>query len=238
MARNKTIAASRAKAKAEGLQLPLNTPAVAQAPAPESAAEVKRSPAKVAKPAEMPVEPTVAAKKVEPTVAAKKVEPTGAAKKVEHTGAAKKTARKTAKPAAQAVPVLKPAARSQAPAQPAVGKPSKRPAKIAGGNDSIAEGQVTIAVLESCGVLAAKGAESLGKEVVSLARGSLQAQFALTEALINAKTLQEALTLQGNFARESLGNMSEGFAKLAGMSMELSQSIMAPIHDRVRSNLT
>jgi phasin protein len=229
MARNKTIAASRAKAKAEGLQLPLNTPAVAQAPAPESAAEVKRSPAKVAKPAEMPVEPTVAAKKVEPT---------GAAKKVEHTGAAKKTARKTAKPAAQAVPVLKPAARSQAPAQPAVGKPSKRPAKIAGGNDSIAEGQVTIAVLESCGVLAAKGAESLGKEVVSLARGSLQAQFALTEALINAKTLQEALTLQGNFARESLGNMSEGFAKLAGMSMELSQSIMAPIHDRVRSNLT
>ena len=59
-----------------------------------------------------------------------------------------------------------------------------------------------------------------------------------TEALINAKSPQEALTLQGNFARESLGNMSEGFAKLAGMSMELSQSIMAPIHDRVRSDLT
>jgi phasin protein len=219
MARKKTTAASRVKAKAEGLQLPLNTPTVAPSPAREPAAAVKRSSAKPAKPVDMPLEATVLAKKVEPAVAAKKI------------------VRKTVAKVAQPVPVLKPIAPSQPKAQPA-GKPSLRPSKVAGRNDPIAEGRVMIATLESCGVLAAKGAESLGKEVVSLANGSVQAQFALTEALINAKSLQEALELQGNFARESLGNMTEGFARLAGMSMELSQSIMAPIHAQVRANLT
>ena len=97
---------------------------------------------------------------------------------------------------------------------------------------------VTTATLESCGVLAAQGAESLGQELASLALGSLQAQFALTEALVGAKTLQEALTLQGDFARESLGSMTEGFTRLTAMSMELTQSIMSPIHARVRLNLT
>ena len=184
MARKTTIAASRGKAKAEVLQLPLNTTAAAQAPA---------------KPARVPVEAAAVVKK-----------------------AVRKTAAKAAKPQ---------------PLAQAAGKPSKRPAKTAGKSDSLAEGQEMIATLESCGVLAAKGAESLGLEVVSLARGSLQAHFALTEALINAETLQETLTLQGNFARESLGNMTEGFTRLTGMSLDLTQTIMAPIHARVRASL-
>ncbi len=233
MAQNQTIAAKRVKTKAEGLQLPLSTPAAAQA-----AAGVDSPLVKAAKPAAMPVEPAVAARKVEPAVAAEKtvtVKKTVVAKKTE---AVKKIVRKTDAKGAGQAPALKPAAApSPRQAQPA-GKPSGRPGKTAGAIDPIAEGREMIAALESCGAIAVKGAESLGKEVASLARGSVQAQFALTEALFHAKTLPEALVLQGNFARESLGNMTEGFAKLTGMSVELTQTVMAPIHDRVRAKLT
>ncbi len=48
MSKKKTITASPAKAKAEGLQLPLNTPVVSQAPA---------------KPVHLPVEPAAVVKK-------------------------------------------------------------------------------------------------------------------------------------------------------------------------------
>jgi len=176
MARKKTIAVPRAKATTEGLQLPLNTPAIAQAPAKS------------------------------------------ACQPLETTAAVKTAVRKTA------------------------AKPSKRPGKTASGRTSpIAvnvQGQEMIASLERLSVLAAKGAENLGKEVVGLAQGSLQAQLILTKALIDAKTPQEALTLQGNFVRESLGNMTQGVTRLTGMSVDLTQAILAPIHGRMRTTLT
>ncbi len=257
MAKKTTTPPRRPKAKTEGLELPLNKPVVA--PARESAVEVKRATVSAAKPASRPVESATAVKKAVRKTAAEgtqqaparesavevKRATVGAAKPVsrpvETAPTVDKAERKTAPKRAQPAPALRPAAvQSQPQGQPAskpqgqpASKPFENPSKAAGKKDPIAEGLELIATLETCSAIAAKGAESLGKEVVSLARGSVQAQFALTEALMNAKTLPEALTAQGNFARESLGNMTEGFAKLTGMSMELTQIFMAPIQARV-----
>ena len=52
-----------------------------------------------------------------------------------------------------------------------------------------------------------------------------------------AGSLRTAQEVIGNFARESLGNMTEGFTRLTGMSLDLTQTIMAPIHARVRASL-
>ena len=75
--------------------------------------------------------------------------------------------------------------------------------------------------------------ESIGKEVVKFARASAQAQFDLTEALVQAKTLQDAIEAHSVFTFESLDTMAAEWARLAGMSMGLTQEIMEPIHSQV-----
>ena len=99
--------------------------------------------------------------------------------------------------------------------------------------DLSAAGQEMIETYAVCGAIAAKGVESLGKEVVSFARDSAQAQFALTEALMQASTMQEAIEAQSEFTRESFGKMTAEFAKLTGMSMDLTQALLKPIQARV-----
>lgn len=112
-------------------------------------------------------------------------------------------------------------------------RPAPRPVPARAAREPLETGQEVIDTYLACGTIAARGVESIGKEVVSFARASAQAQFDLTEALVHAKSLEEAIEAHNVFTFESLDTMAAEWTKLAGLSMGLTQEIMEPIHSRV-----
>ncbi len=128
---------------------------------------------------------------------------------------------------------VSPAPKQAAPKVDRVPAPRRAPVAAAGSNGADRDLFDTLDTYVVCGAIAAKGVESLGKEVVSFARASVRAQFELTEALVQATSLQEAFEAQSVFTIESLDSMAAEWAKLSGMSMGLTQEFMAPIHEQV-----
>ena len=163
------------------------------------------------------------------------------------------TPRAKAKAAAQELP-LKPSAPAAAktaalalPAQkaakPAAKRPAPRvapkpaaPAQVASYKVSVdfdKAGQDVIETYALCGSIAAEGLATLSQEVVGFTRTSVEAQFALTQALLGATSFEAALEVQNEFTRESFSNLTAEFAKLTGLSVELSQKLMQPVQERV-----
>lgn len=213
MARKKTLAATKPRAKAVKRELPLQLPMGAE-PSKKVLAKKRASAAKTAK-----ATPTLRAAK--PTPAPR---------------AARKPATKPAvKPVvASAVvpvpaPVVEPTVRTES--QVVALRLDLTPSAVQ--DELAAAGEDVIETYEIYGAIAAKGVESLGKEVVSFAGSSVQAQLALTEALVQATTVQEVFEAQSAYTRESFGNLASEFAKLTDLSMDLTKEFMAPIQARV-----
>ena len=95
-------------------------------------------------------------------------------------------------------------------------------------------GREVLEACMTCGTIAAKGVESLSKEVVDFTRASAEAQFALTKALLDAKTMEDAFEAQSVFTRESFDSMATEWAKLTDMTVELSQKLMEPIQAQAK----
>ena len=134
---------------------------------------------------------------------------------------------KTAKPASK-----KPAPRVVPKATP---KPAA-PAQVASYKVAVdfdKAGQDVIETYALCSSIAAEGLATLSQEVVGFTRTSVEAQFALTQALLGATSFEEALEAQNEFTRESFSNLTAEFAKLTGLSVELSQRLMEPVQERV-----
>ena len=132
-------------------------------------------------------------------------------------------ARKAARPAARAA-APKAAAKPAAPAPVATYKVAV---------DFDKAGQDAIETYALCGRIAAEGLASLSKEVFGFTRTSVEAQLALTQALLGATTLEEAIAAQNEFTRESFSNLTAEVAKLTGLSVELSHKLMEPVQARV-----
>lgn len=222
MARKKILAATKPRAKAVKRELSLQLPIGAE-PSKKPAAAAKRA---------------SAAKTTRTTASVRTVK--SAPAPATPVKAARKPATKPAiKPAiklavvAAVAPVPTPAVKPtpQAEAQSVALRLDLTPSAVQ--DELAAAGEDAIETYEIYGAIAAKGVESLGKEVVSFAGSSVQAQLALTEALMQANTVQEAFEAQSAYARESFGSLTTEFAKLTGLSMDLTKEFMAPIQARV-----
>ncbi len=218
MARKKILAATKPRAKAVKRELSLQLPIGAE-PSKKPAAAAKRA---------------SAAKTTRTTASVRTI------KSAPAPATPVKAARKPAtKPAvelavvAAVAPVPTPAVKPtpQAEAQSVALRLDLTPSAVQ--DELAAAGEDVIETYEIYGAIAAKGAESLGKEVVSFAGSSVQAQLTLAEALMQANTVQEAFEAQSVYARESFGSLTTEFAKLTGLSMDLTKEFMAPIQARV-----
>ena len=132
---------------------------------------------------------------------------------------------------------VKPAARKPAAkAAPKVAPRPAAPARLASYTVSVdfdKAGQDVIETYALCGRIAAEGLADLSKEVFGFTQTSVEAQFALTQALLGATSFEEALEAQNEFTRESFSNLTAEFARLTGLSVELSQKLMEPVQERV-----
>jgi phasin family protein len=99
--------------------------------------------------------------------------------------------------------------------------------------DFDAAGRDAIDTYVACGAAAAKGMEILAKEMVGFSRAAAEAQFALANALLKAKSLDDTLAAQRAFAEDSVSSLSTNLTKLTGLSAELTQDVIAPVQERV-----
>ncbi len=99
--------------------------------------------------------------------------------------------------------------------------------------DITAIGKETVEAAISAGSLMVKGFETLGKEWASFARQSVEGNVAATTAIFGAKTLNEVVDLQNDYARKSFDQFVEESAKLTELSVKVANEALAPIQTRV-----
>lgn len=237
----RTVEGQKPAAEKPGLELPA---VAAEARRPAAAAERPAKGTRPAAPLAQALEPTaIQAAKSEParstpTAAAGKpvdsrVEP--APRKSKSAQAAVGRDKPRAKPAA------KPLAKSQAISQ-AKSQVMQRTKTAAGHHAAAPEsapkpvvpdvavlGRDGLEACAECGTRAAKGFETLSKEVLTFGRSTLDANVAQAKALMAARSLDEALALQSEFAGAQFGALIGEATKLSRLTASLTQDAWAPL---------
>jgi phasin family protein len=79
----------------------------------------------------------------------------------------------------------------------------------------------------------AKGAEEISKELVGYARTSLEQAASATKALFGAKTLQDVIALNSDYAKTSINEFLANSAKLSDLTVKVANEAFEPINERV-----
>lgn len=91
----------------------------------------------------------------------------------------------------------------------------------------IGKGNVDAAV--KAGTIAAKGFETIGKELTDFNKMVFETSMANTKALFGAKTVQEAIELQTGFAREGFETFVAQGTKISELSVKVAQDVAEPL---------
>ena len=90
----------------------------------------------------------------------------------------------------------------------------------------------TVEAWLAAGNVAGKGVEAFNAEMMAFAKGQVEDSVAATKAVMGAKTLQEAMELQAEFAKTTFdAYVSEG-NKLGEMWAKTAQEVFGPINTR------
>jgi phasin family protein len=112
-----------------------------------------------------------------------------------------------------------------------VEKTSKAVSK--GYGDFAALGKENVEAVIRSGSIMVKGFEILGREVAAYTRQALEGNVATTQAVLGAKSLNEAVELQNDYARKSFDQFMAESAKLTELSVKVANEAAAPIQARV-----
>jgi phasin family protein len=80
---------------------------------------------------------------------------------------------------------------------------------------------------------AAKGAETVGARAIAFSKKSVEDQLAAGKALASAKSVQEVVELQTNYAKNALEAMVTEVNEIAGAVSGSMKDAMSPINERV-----
>jgi len=89
----------------------------------------------------------------------------------------------------------------------------------------------------AAGNVATKGVETLNAEVLSFAKAQYEDNVAATKAVLAAKTLQEVVELQNEFAKSAFEAYSAQVTKLSEVAAKLAQDAFAPINAQVQATV-
>jgi phasin family protein len=88
------------------------------------------------------------------------------------------------------------------------------------------------AVVQSNTVIA-KGLEQMSREVMTYAQASLESAASVTKALFSAKTLQDVIALNNDFAKTQLDSFLANSTKLSDLGAKVATEALEPISKRV-----
>ena len=83
----------------------------------------------------------------------------------------------------------------------------------------------------------AKGAEVISKELMEIAQASFESAATAAKAYFGAKTLQDVLKLNSEFAKLSLDSFLTNSAKLSDLGVKVANEAFAPIGERVNTTI-
>jgi phasin family protein len=98
-------------------------------------------------------------------------------------------------------------------------------------------GRENLAALSRANAALTEGMEAIGKEIVAYARESLETAAEAATALLAAKTLEDLVQFNGDFAKTSFERMIAGSTKLSEMGMKVAAEALSPLGDRVEATL-
>ncbi len=94
-------------------------------------------------------------------------------------------------------------------------------------------GQGNVEAMMKCGQIWAAGVQDLSKSFAATAQAQLDQTVSTWKALAGVKSVKEAMELQSNLTRNSMGAAVTETGKLTDASMKLMEQTMAPITARV-----
>jgi phasin family protein len=80
-----------------------------------------------------------------------------------------------------------------------------------------------------------EGLEAIGKEVILYARSTFEQAAETATALLGAKTLEDVLQVNAQFAKANFERMVERSAKLSEMGVKVTSEALAPLGGRVEA---
>jgi phasin family protein len=101
-----------------------------------------------------------------------------------------------------------------------------------GYDDIAALNQGNVEALVKANTVLAKGAEEIGKELMSYAQTSLERTAGAAKALFGAKTLQDVVQLNTEFAKNSYDTYLANATKLGELSVKVANEAFQPLSQR------
>lgn len=118
------------------------------------------------------------------------------------------------------------------------GTPEASAAGVFAGYEELAElGRENFAAVLRANAALAEGMETIGKEVMAYARNSLETTAEAATALLAAKTLDDVVQFNNDYAKASFDRMIAESTKLSEMGVTLANKALAPIGDRVEATI-
>jgi phasin family protein len=99
---------------------------------------------------------------------------------------------------------------------------------VEGYGDVRAVQQDAIEAYMASGSRAAKGFETLSREVIAFTQTAFAANVEATQNLLRARSLREAVDLQAEYTRRNMDRMAKETQKLAEMSFEVASQVFEP----------
>src|SRR3546814_3696011 len=88
-------------------------------------------------------------------------------------------------------------------------------------DDAASFGKENVDACVLSGTVFAKGVESVGQELMSIAQSAVEANIAATKALLGAKSVRELVDLQTEFSRSRFESLLAASAKLTELGLSL-----------------
>ena len=96
-------------------------------------------------------------------------------------------------------------------------------------------GRENFAAMLRANAALSEGLEAIGKEVILYARTSFEQAAETATALLGAKTFEDVLQVNAQFAKANLERMIERSAKLSEMGVKVTSEALAPLGGRVEA---
>jgi phasin family protein len=96
-------------------------------------------------------------------------------------------------------------------------------------------GRDNFAAVVQCNAVLTQGFEAISKEVLGYARTSFESAAATTAALLAAKTFEDVVQVNSEFAKASFERLVERTAKLSEMGVKVANEAFAPLGTSVET---
>ena len=98
-------------------------------------------------------------------------------------------------------------------------------------------GQETLGVYMKAGEIFVKGAENIGQAYFKLAKNTAERNAEAAKAVLAAKTLNDVVDVQNDFARESYQTLCSEGTKISELSLKVAHEAFEPLKEQMEGSI-